>query len=172
VRRASPSLEQSRLTENERAGTDRSDARSRLGSRPEPLRDATLDGNRLRVGHPRHDDQCVLFNFRQRLEIGEDDALVRTNPLARRAETRPVSRSRRIRLVERLERTGEIEDLDLGQQDEDYFANAAISCRTSPAVMMRANLPRNTASVRSMIASVVRVPIGNVSVASVTKSTS
>jgi hypothetical protein len=97
----------------------------------------------------------------QRLEIGERDSLMRMNLRFRRADLDRIARFR-----ERLQRSGEVEDLDLGQHDEDYAAN------TSSTFAIRAKRPRKTASVRSMIASVDNVPIGNVSVASVTKSTS
>src|SRR5690349_8595109 len=97
---------------------------------------------------------------------------MRLDPRPGRADADAIALARAIRFRQRLQRPGQIEDLHLGQHDEDYVADTSISSFTSATVMMRAKRLRSTASVRSTIASVDSDPIGNVAVASVMKSTS
>src|SRR5579863_9682182 len=129
-----------------------------------------------------HNDQIFRSGRRQGIQIVELQALIGYRPGNSRTVLDKVFRPEGVRLKERLQRTGEIEHLASVEIGEDYATapqrvpfNSLMSCVT---VAMRAKRRRRAYSVRSRIAStpssspgLSQLGIGNVIVASVTKST-
>src|SRR5205823_7081418 len=119
---------------------------------------------------------------RQQLEIGQPQFLIRLHRLARRADANRIARVTAMRFMTRLQRTGEIEDLDLRQEEKNHLFDvvpaSASSFTMSLTHAMRAKRLRSTNSVRRKISAVVNsspfseFTIGNVCVASVMKSAS
>src|SRR5205085_10314205 len=91
-------------------------------------------------------------------------------------------RAAAIRFMERLQRPAEVEDLDLRQDEKNHLFDGAAtsdsSLTMSPTPAMRAKRLRSTNSVRLKMSSVAKISpvfgstMGNVCVASVTKSAS
>ena len=119
MRRAAAAVEQAGLAKNERAGADRRDVRSLFGRATKPADDLALHMLGRRVRHARHDHQIAGADLGERFEIREDDALVRLNFIASRAcANAKVLQSRGF--MKRLQRSGQVENLDLRTDEEDY----------------------------------------------------
>lgn len=121
---------------------------------------------------PRHHHQVVGAQLRPLGLGGQRQALGAAHLFLVGDVAQPVGLSEVPRHAEDLGRSGEVEQVDAGYEDEDDMAHASdapSSASRSATVEIRANRSRRTASVRSMIASALRSPIGLVVVASVTK---
>src|SRR4051812_38469532 len=182
MRGAFAAIEKSGFAEHERPSAHRTD----VGTGRSGLADEAFHRGRdvhLAQRETRNDDRVFLLRRGERLEAAHFESLRSAHSWRGGAVLNPVRRTAGIRFMECLQRPGDVEDLAAGEERENYPAcanwrtpfSSASSCAT---VAMRAKRPRSAYSVRSMTAStpssspgVSRLAIGNVSVASVTKST-
>lgn len=130
MRRAFALVEQSCFAENERTGTYRRDVRTTARRSRNPAHDVTIEFFRLRVRHSRHDHQRIAGVIRQWVKTSQRHTMMRFDALARRADAHAIPRTRPVGFVESLQRPGQIENLDLRQDDEDYVADTSSSSAT------------------------------------------
>src|SRR3954464_9841461 len=178
---AAPTIKQSSFPQHESTGAHRAHLRSCIERSFEPWPESA---RRPDLPHriSRDDDDVTRLHLGQRLKAGEINALRARNGGGDRAVADDVIRAELPRLIERLHRPANVEHFRLRDINEDYAATrlkrSFTSASISATVVMRAKRFRSAYSVRSLIAStpnsspgLSQFGIGNVIVASITKST-